>query len=242
MIYYTGDIHRSKKEILELCNTYKPSKKDTIVILGDVGANYYRNLRDTNFKKTLSAVKPTILCIHGNHEIRPHIIPTYKTKAWNGGIVWYEEEFPNLLFAKDGEIFNIEGIKHLVIGGAYSIDKFYRIVYGYGWWSDEQPSDEIKAYVEKQVQEKAFDVILSHTCPYKYEPTEAFLPGYDQSTIDSSTEEWLNKIEDMANYKAWFCGHWHIDKRIDKMHFLFHGVETSEMLLKEWEKEDEMNG
>lgn len=33
-------------------------------------------------------------------------------------------------------------------------------------------------------------------------------------------------LESKLNYKAWFCGHWHIDKRIDKMHFLMHGLEA----------------
>jgi len=82
--------------------------------------------------------------------------------------------------------------------------------------------------VEKQVAEKHFDVILSNTCPFKYEPTEVFLPVIDQSTVDTSTEHWLDKIEEAVNYKAWFCGHWHIDKRIDKIHFLYRGFESAE--------------
>ena len=52
------------------------------------------------------------------------------------------------------------------------------------------------------------------------------LPGLDQSMVDHSTEEWLDKIEDRLNYKDWFCGHWHIDKRIDKMHFMMRSVEA----------------
>ena len=31
-------------------------------------------------------------------------------------------------------------------------------------------------------------------------------------------------IEDKLDYKKWYCGHWHINKRIDKMEFLFHDV------------------
>lgn len=95
-------------------------------------------------KKVLTAVKPTMLCIHGNHEIRPASLPSYRTKQWNGGTVWVEEAFPRLLFAMDGEIFNLEGLRHLVIGGAYSVDKFYRLARGCGWWPDEQPSQKIK--------------------------------------------------------------------------------------------------
>lgn len=209
---------------------FKPTKDDTIVILGDVGANYFGDIRDNKLKEAFAKLEPTIFCIHGNHEMRPWNIPTYKTKEWNGGTVWSEENYPNILFAKDGEIFDIEDIKHLVIGGAYSVDKFYRLGRGYGWWEDEQPSEEIKQYVEQQIKEKEFDVILSHTCPFKYEPIETFLPGIDQSTVDTSTEEWLDKIEESVDYKAWYCGHWHINKRIDKIHFLFHGFETNQDL------------
>lgn len=228
MIYYTGDIHGFPYGIVKLCKRFKLTKEDTVILLGDVGANYYGDERDNELKEVFSQLMPTIFCIHGNHEMRPANIPSYMMKEWNGGIVWYEESYPNILFAKDGEVFEIEGIKHLVIGGAYSVDKFYRITRGHGWWADEQPSENTKEYVEQQIKDKNFDVILSHTCPFKYEPAETFLPGIDQSTVDTSTEKWLDKVEELANYKAWYCGHWHINKKIDKMHFLYHGVETSD--------------
>lgn len=32
-------------------------------------------------------------------------------------------------------------MKTIVIGGAYSVDKFYRLSKGYNWFEDEQPSD-----------------------------------------------------------------------------------------------------
>ena len=34
------------------------------------------------------------------------------------------------------------------------------------------------------------------------------------------------RIEEMLNYKAWYLGHWHINKRIDRLHFLMHDVEV----------------
>ena len=117
-----------------------------------------------------------------------------------------------------------------MIGGAYSVDKHYRIARHYGWWPDEQPSEEIKAYVEQQIRGRHIDVILSHTCPFKYEPVEAFLPMIDQSTVDTSTEVWLDKIEESADYGAWLCGHWHINKRIDKLQFMYHDFICSDDL------------
>ena len=69
------------------------------------------------------------------------------------------------------------------------------------------------------------DIILSHTCPYKYLPREMFLEGIDQSTVDHSTEYFLDKIEEVADYKLWYCGHYHTDKKIDKMIFMFYNIE-----------------
>lgn len=230
MIYYTGDIHGDKREIVRFAKRMNLTADDMIVILGDVGANYYGNERDDELKHAFSRLRPTVFCIHGNHEMRPASIATYQTKEWNGGIVWYEEQYPNILFAKDGEIFELDGLTHLVIGGAYSVDKYYRIAQHYSWWPDEQPSEEIKAYVEQQIQERHIDVILSHTCPFRYEPVEAFLPMIDQSTVDNSTEIWLDKIEENADYGVWLCGHWHINKRIDKVQFLYHDVIGSDDL------------
>ena len=147
---------------------------------------------------------------------------------WHGGIVYFEDDYPNLLFAKDGEIYDLDGQKAIAIGGAYSVDKYYRLQRGMNWFPDEQPSEEIKQRTEMQLStiDWNVDVVLSHTCPQKYVPIEAFMPGLDQSKVDHSTEEWLDTIEDRLNYRDWFCGHWHIDKRIDKMHFLMHGVEA----------------
>ena len=228
MVYLTGDIHGVPWKITEFAEKKKLTKDDTIIILGDVGANYFLNMRDKMFKRHLENIGVDILCIHGNHEIRPSNIPSYELQMWNGGKVWCEEVYPHLKFAKDGEIYNIEGRRYVALGGSYSIDKYYRIASGYGWWEDEQPSDEIKAYAEKQLSENEIDVVLSHTCPLKYEPVEMFLSGIDQSKVDKSTEEWLDKIEEQYNYKAWFCGHWHTDKHIDKLRFLFKTWETAD--------------
>lgn len=61
-------------------------------------------------------------------------------------------EIENLLFAKDGEIYNFNGKKVMSIGGAYSIDKYYRIRNGLPWFETEQPDEAIKEYVESGVR------------------------------------------------------------------------------------------
>lgn len=226
MVYITGDIHGSMFPIYKLFYTLNPTSEDVVVILGDVALNYDLNRRDYQFKRQMSRFQPTFFCVHGNHECRPQNIASYKEKQWNGGTVLYEDEFPNILFPVDGEIFTLAGMKCLVIGGAYSVDKEYRLKRGLKWWADEQPSEKIKRCVEEQICNNHIDIVFSHTCPYKYTPTECFLLGIDQSTVDNSAEHWLDTIEESIDYKAWYCGHWHINKRVDKMHFLYHNVEN----------------
>lgn len=231
MVYITGDIHGDPRRIVEFSKKYELTEQDIIVILGDVGANYDLGLRDEWMKGMLSAIAPTILCIHGNHEARPETVLGYAEKKWNGGTVLVQPEYPNLLFARDGEIYCLNGKRCVAIGGAYSVDKHIRLARGWAWFPEEQPSEIIKAYVEQKLAENQIDVVFSHTCPKQYEPIECFLTGIDQSKVDDSTERWLGELERSIHYSAWYCGHWHINKRIDKMHFLFEGFETLEGII-----------
>lgn len=36
-----------------------------------------------------------------------------------------------------------------------------------------------------------------------------------------STEEWLNHIEEKLSYQKWYCGHYHTEKKIDKLEIMF---------------------
>ena len=223
MIYITGDTHGSFERVESFCERMKTKRDDILIILGDAGINF-SGLRYDRLKKELLEELPiTIFAIDGNHEQRPYTIESYKEREWNGGIVYYEEDFPSILFAKDGEIFNLGGFQTIVMGGAYSIDKTYRLAYGYGWGGGEQPSGEIKRYVENQLDSVKWniDVVLSHTTPLKYEPVEVFMTGVDQSKVDKTTEIWLDKIENRLSYKKWYCGHYHTEKKIDNLEIMF---------------------
>lgn len=227
MIYITGDKHGDYRDVFDFCYKYKTDINDILIVLGDAGINYHLDEFDYILKNKLRELPITLFCVHGNHEERPENIKTYNTKKFHNGIVYYEEEYPNILFAKDGEIYDFNNLKTLVIGGAYSIDKNYRILMGYNWYPSEQPSDEIKKMVRDVLREvnNKVDVILSHTCPFKYLPYEAFMSGVDQTKVDKSTEEFLDEIENNTKYTNWYCGHYHIDKKIDKMRFMMNDID-----------------
>lgn len=229
MIYVTGDTHGSFGRIKRFLEEQQTSKEDIMIILGDAGINYYEGKKDIRLKQELSTWPITFFLIRGNHEKNPENISSYVEIPFKDGTALIEPEYPNLIFAKDGEVysFEVDGIikKAIVIGGAYSVDKYYRLNKVYKWFEDEQPSDEAKARVEKKLSEIGWkvDYVLTHTTPIRYEPREWFLSMIDQSTVDNGTEIWLDKIFEKLTFEKWYCGHYHGEKSIDKIRFLFEG-------------------
>ena len=92
-----------------------------------------------------------------------------------------------------------------------SVDKMYRLMNGYSWFPQEQLNDEemkhgleLLDYHDWQV-----NIVLSHTCPICFEPTDLFLSFIDQSSVDKTMERYLGQIEYTLNYKLWMWGHYH---------------------------------
>lgn len=226
MMYITGDKHCNFKLLMCKMEGINLSSEDTLIILGDVGINYLGGVEDNFAKEKLSKLTCNILCVHGNHEMRPWHNVMHQKKEWNGGIVYFDDNYPNILFAEDGSIFTLENKKYITIGGAYSVDKSYRLIKGYRWFDDEQPTENIKHYVEEQLEKENWqiDFVLSHTCPYGYIPREMFISELNQSKVDNTTEEWLDRIESKLNYIKWFCGHFHTEKTVDKIMFMYENI------------------
>ena len=227
MIYITGDTHGNFQRIKEFCQEQQTTTNDYLIILGDAGINYFGD-HDNKLKEELTKIPITFLCVYGNHEERPENIKTYKEINLFDGIMYQEKNYPNLLFFKDSEVYTILNKKVLVIGGAFSVNKDLMIERGYKWFKDEQPSELIKKQTLNNLKENNYqvDYILSHTCPYKYLPYEMFYVGVNQDKVDQSTEKFLDLIEKLTDYHKWYCGHFHTDKVVDKINFMFEGYKT----------------
>lgn len=232
MVLVTGDKHGDFLDIFLVVENFNLSKKDTIIILGDAGINFYLNHYDRKLKERLSKLPITLFMIHGNHECRPQNIDSYIKKKYWGAQVLYEEKYPNLLFAIDGNLYNIPNAfggtsKTLVIGGAYSIDWRLRLEKGWHWFEDEQPSDKIKRRVEATLINNNWkvDTILSHTVPISMEPRDTFKYHIPENEIDKTTEMWLQFISDNTEYKHWYSGHYHINRLNGKLKILYDSFE-----------------
>ncbi len=246
--FITGDKHRDFEKVKQFCREMSTRRKDVLIILGDVGLNYYEDVRDDNLKKEISELNITLFCLHGNKENRPGNIGTYGVRSFCGGRVYYEPKYPNIYFAIDGEIYHFEGRKYMVVGGAHSVDKLRCIEEGKPFWEDEMPDEEIKAKVEEALRNEDNEIfgMMTHTCPIDYLPTEMFLSTKQKAAhkrkpqkasnkkifepdIDRSTEQWLGTLEQKLDYRVWFCGHYHVDKQLDKVCMMYNEIRPLHM-------------
>lgn len=216
-IWVKGDAHGQFRGLKTLCYEKCTTTNDLIIYLGDVGLNYNLNVYDEERKRFLSNMPITFLMLRGNHEARPESIPTMR-KCYDKRFeceVYYEQEYPNIYYINCG-VFNLNGLRCLAISGAYSVDKKYRLMMGYQWFADEQPTEEEKELVRAAVKENpAFHYVFTHTCPISHEPTHLFLNNIDQNKVDKSTELFLEEIYQQIDYNKlniWFVAHYHHDE------------------------------
>ena len=248
--FITGDKHRHFNRVKKFCREMNTRRKDVLIILGDAGFNYYDDKRDDDLKKKISALNITLFCLHGNKENRPQNVGTYGIRSFCGGKVYYEPKYPNIYFAIDGETYTFEGKKYMVVGGTHSVDKMRCLEEGTPFWYDEMPDDTVKATVEQNLQNEGNKIygMMTHTCPIDYLPTEMFMSTRQNASIkrkprkakskklfkpdiDRSTEIWLGELEKKLDYEVWFCGHYHVDKQIDKIQMMWRDIRPLHMQL-----------
>ena len=210
----TGDCHGKVNRFDSY--TYPRDGTVGIIILGDAGINYYLNKSDNKVKEKLQNSGYKFYLVRGNHEARPEDVPgvSYVYDEEVKGNVGLDEKYPAIHYFIDGYSYDIDGHPCLVIGGAYSIDKNYRLSRGYPyiWFENEQLTPEERESILKKVKGQKYDFIFTHTCPRSWEPTDLFLNSIDQDTVDKSMEDWLDEVKDAITFQVWLFGHFHADR------------------------------
>lgn len=240
--------------------------ENILICLGDFGANYFDNERDDHFKKKLAKYPFTYFAIRGNHEERAcnraaQYPDKWTTEEFFGNTVHVETEYPYIKYALDipsvykipfvekysieleenefGELPDeiVRDLDVLVLPGAFSVDKEYRLMNGWGWFADEQLSEE-EMQLGRDICEQyhyRFDMVLSHTCPICYEPIDLFLSFIDQSKVDKSMERYLGELEWKMSYDIWLWGHFHANRVYPdhKQIMLFEGGLELQSLIKD---------
>ena len=148
---------------------------------------------------------------------------------------------PSILHLMRGETFCIDGNTVFAFGGASSHDisdgilqkenwkeeakkldrrgKYMYRIDGLSWWKEELPSDkELQnglANLDKTVNH--VDYIITHSPPASI----IALLGFGSYKQDILTK-YLEDIRCTIDYKYWFMGHMHMNKRFTKQDFLLY--------------------
>ena len=205
MIYVTGDTHRKIDNRFSEKPLTKLTENDYLIVLGDFGGIWYDDNSDNLFLSYFEKQKYTTLFIDGNHENHKKL-NEYPVEIWNGGKVHKIKN--NIIHLMRGQIFYIDGYKIFTFGGAYSIDKYLRTEF-IDWWKEEEGNYEEmnEAFDNLEKENNQVDFILTHAGPAS--KLKNFFNYFGMNFTSSSTEKFLDEINNKVKFKHWYCGHYH---------------------------------
>ena len=260
--FVTGDCHRdfSRFSLTKDDTNFKNDNSAAVIILGDAGINYLMDSRDSDFKNSIvNKYKCYFYCVRGNHEARPQDISGMKLvydENVNGDI-YMQDEWPTIRYFKDWGIYTISNYKVAVIGGAYSVDKWYRlnrvgitsvIDPQYlnpkisGWFPNEQLNSNEMTDAMIELENGKYDFIFTHTCPIEWEPTDLFLNSISQDKVDKSMEHFLTGVRKSIDWDVWCFGHYHgdrLERPFVEMYYKY--IENIDTIWKRWMNYEEYN-
>ena len=218
------------------------TKEDYVIICGDFGFVWFAE--ETKEEKWwlnwLEERNFTTLFIDGNHDNHDRL-DSYPVENWHGGKVHFIR--PSVIHLMRGQVYEINGKTFTTMGGAPSHDIqdgvfdpadyatredmitdinrkmrakggwqyfLYRIK-GESWWEREQPSTKEWHEWHNNLEAHNFkvDYVLTHEAPASVIPLISIFKPTEMS-------EMLEKYRWCLDYKHWFFGHYHQDRRINE--------------------------
>ena len=237
MIYITGDTHG---EFERLGSKHFPGGLgDYLIVCGDFGGVWDGSHQEQYWRKWLSEKPFTTLFIDGNHENYDRL-SAYPVTEWHGGKVHRIAD--NILHLMRGQVFEIDGVRFFTFGGASSHDidagilepddpdfvakrkkldrerALYRINH-VSWWAEELSSEEEQEEGLRNLEkyQHQVDCILSHCAPSFIQ--DIVSRGFYRH--DSLTD-YLDRVEELCDFRVWFFGHYHANERIGKKFVLLY--------------------
>ena len=230
MIYITGDTH-GEIDIGKLNAKNFPiqkemTKKDYVIIAGDFGC-LWNGHKDKFWLDWLEKKNFTTLWIDGNHE-NFTLLNEYPVEEWNGGKV--HKIRPSVIHLMRGQVFTIDNQTFFTFGGALSVDKHYRKEF-ISWWKEEIPSGQEFEEGLKNLEKHnmTVDYVITHTAPEviveQLNLDTLYLEG---EKINDPTCKMLTYFMENVEFKKWYFGHFHLNKKIEKFTTLYHNIEKIE--------------
>lgn len=168
-IYVTGDVHgRAEYGASRFAFRSWPlgrtlTRDDVVIVAGDFGFVWDGSNAEKYWLDWFESKPWTTCFVDGNHE-NYHALAELPVREWNGGLV--HEARPHVLHLMRGEVFDVDGLTVLAMGGATSNDRQYRKE-GRSWWHEEMPSEEEMWQCRTSLDRVGWkvDYVVTHEAP-----------------------------------------------------------------------------
>jgi len=233
MIYLTGDTHNyldiGRLSFHNFDDGRRLTKKDYVIILGDFGFPWADppSKEEVYWRKWLNDKPWTTLFIDGNHD-NFHLLNHLGDIPMFGSEVGILET--SIFHLRRGYVYTIDDKKFFTFGGGYSIDKHNRTP-GLNWWPEEMPNNlEYELGLDNLHKHNGeVDYILTHTCGHRnfhrFAAKEGLIPGIRN---EDELRHYFDKVEEIVQYKHWYCGHYHREHSHEKFTTMYHSIKKLE--------------
>lgn len=180
-----------------------------ILHVGDLAVLWPGQIRFTDrLIHALWSYGMTLMFIDGNHDVHPKLreLPLNKdgfgiVTTGSANPLWNQER---LLYISRGHRWAMEGVRFGGLGGAYSIDRFQRVL-GKSWWAEEETTkDDVD-----RLGRDALDVLLTHEVPNGIDLHTMFrLPESIERAAKVNRILVADAVRNTSP-KNVFSGHWH---------------------------------
>lgn len=221
MVFVIGDRHGEEDGFSDdkLPGQASWTTDDIVIVPGDFGyvmRGEKNNLPEKNKLDALAQKPYTILFCDGNHEGFDYL-EEYPEEIRYGAPVRRIRN--NIFWLQRGFIYTIAHKTFFVMGGAYSLDKAFRLKYYIIcgekiWFSQELPSPEEyrRAILNLQNADMKVDYIITHTAPRTIIPRVICSPP---NPHDAELTGFLDWVYHECSFSKWFCGHFHVDMTVN---------------------------
>lgn len=210
MIYITGDTHGDISRFNDK-RLKKLTAEDMIIVCGDFGFIWQGGEKERKVLKTLAKKKYTIAFIDGSHENFGRL-RVCAEENWNGGTV--HRIAPNIIHLMRGQYYNIDGKTFFTMGGGESEQSEFEEEDLWTGGSLPEKSELVMGAANIDLHDGKVDVIISHEPSSKIKSILS-----DQDTMGTMSRinalnAFLEQLAQTVEYKKWFFGSFHIDRRI----------------------------
>lgn len=201
--FVTGDCHGNFNRVIQFIQKFDLGEGDNIIVCGDMGLYWLKSQADAKEHiKTYEAMchGVNLYWIDGNHE-NFDIIKTFGKEPYNCS--------PHIIYMPRGSVLKTSIGKMLFMGGADSVDKYWREEH-ISWWKEERiTEDDIKGISGH------YNYVFSHCCPYDiFVNNKAHLctlNNINEKVAIHDSEKVLEQLKNNITYGYWFFGHYHVD-------------------------------